>query len=232
MTMTVAVLNPQVVSFVSTPTLSDPLTNINILGAQLQRNRSDINKFVELHLIKRKVISAAQYAGSSTAMRTKLEEIAADIEDAAASYLPDPQASAQVQVEPVGAKKDEKKKKPRQWMDSSSDGESNNEEEETPLKKKQKMGAQNTVVKRIGLGPRKKAAWNDFHLHAVFRYSNAWVLLLYFGLNDVFQESLLYLSNSCCVVTMHISVHSLLSGGLLISASHTEPLRMSSLDPR
>ncbi|KAE9402744.1 hypothetical protein BT96DRAFT_918044, partial [Gymnopus androsaceus JB14] len=132
-------------------------------GAQLQQNRSDINKFVQLHLIKRKVISATQYAGNSSAMRTKLEEIAADIEDAAASYLPGPQASAQVEVEPVAhrevhlnidPKKDEKKR--RQRMDSSSDSESSNEEEETPLKKKQKMGAQNTVVKRIGLGPRKK----------------------------------------------------------------------------
>ncbi|KAJ3787643.1 hypothetical protein GGU10DRAFT_385662 [Lentinula aff. detonsa] len=47
----------------------------------------DVDKFVKLHIIKNKVLSLMQPASSS--MQAKLQEISFDIEDIAASYLPD-----------------------------------------------------------------------------------------------------------------------------------------------
>ncbi|KAJ3992931.1 hypothetical protein F5050DRAFT_1714898 [Lentinula boryana] len=47
----------------------------------------DVDKFVKLHIIKNKVLSLMQPASSS--VQAKLQEISFDIEDIAASYLPD-----------------------------------------------------------------------------------------------------------------------------------------------
>lgn len=96
-----------------------------------QAHTWDVEKFVELHLIKRKVLSLMHSA--SGPMQAKLHEISYDLEDAAASHLP--QANESVKMargdEVNTARKQHGPKKP---LDQSDD-----EENEVVPRKKQKM---------------------------------------------------------------------------------------------
>ncbi|KAJ3867250.1 hypothetical protein EV359DRAFT_78737 [Lentinula novae-zelandiae] len=108
-------------------------TNTTMMPTQSlpQAHTWDVEKFVELHLIKRKVLSLMHSA--SGPMQAKLHEISYDLEDAAASHLP--QANESVKMargdEVNTARKQHGPKKP---LDQSDD-----EENEVVPRKKQKM---------------------------------------------------------------------------------------------
>ncbi|KAJ3805606.1 hypothetical protein F5876DRAFT_69646 [Lentinula aff. lateritia] len=100
-----------------------------------QERTWDVEKFVELHLIKRKVLSLMHSA--SGPMQAKLHDISYDLEDAAASHLPQANDSVKMaQGDDVNTARKQHGAKKR--LDKSDD-----EENEVASRKKQKMREEN-----------------------------------------------------------------------------------------